>query len=601
MASSKFASEVRNDLKERIRLFSPSKEAMRKPKDENEKDMHYRLTRWQKDHHLKIIRNTRDWQRVAREFIEGVKQTRLLTIDVERDVHGPKDSRGKEPLRLLLAGSLVGSFLIFDLDDLWPSRRRDEKTLEECLPQDFVKLLRDKSILIVGSGVDEDYAAVFPGESPVDRFVEVTSLCRVLYEAGVMPDASDKPGLGNVALLLVGFDHKTYTCNAWTNRGYPEDMWDDFRLFYRMYAWKRDLRSYQLFYCYMDIAIPLILAMRVLDHYLAQHGDIEVTPDLLRDCFKDNISGMTFSASVGWQSISNSGFADARAFCAEEREFEEWRRHRDRSATVSHDGLGGQGAVAGPSTRPVDEGEVLVLHASKEDKVLHDEAEHERWKREKKLALKKMSLWKLRQRMPHHPAMWKQPLFDGVCWACGKFKKDCDIDHPKLKCLYPLCRPIKGDNVQHDTSVCRSLQSVCNRCLVRGHREGQCGRDGKTFERKEERREIFEDFANLGRLTKERHSNPYVGFFYFGRRNGFKNLAKPDKTYWQMRSMSVEHVEQWIKNYVFPANVEHRAQAEAARKKRELQAKQRGRVTKRPRPDRSQAERMKKYYASCFK
>jgi hypothetical protein len=65
----------------------------------------------------------------------------------------------------------------------------------------------------------------------------------------------------------------------------------------------------------------------------------------------------------------------------------------------------------------------------------------------------------------------------------------------------------------HLPDVCRALHNVCGICLVRGHRAGtECPDDLRLALQR------FEQFADLGQLTRLRHANPFWGFYFFDQR-----------------------------------------------------------------------------------
>ena len=101
------------------------------------------------------------------------------------------------------------------------------------------------------------------------------------------------------------------------------------------------------------------------------------------------------------------------------------------------------------------------------------------------------------------------------------------LEQQRFDCKYVLCSA--GRN--HHTSVCRTLQSRCKKCLFRGHQENSvyvdqdgslrwtCPEIKETPDRKMSGHTLktlqgeFEKAANEGFLTKHRYAMPACGFF----------------------------------------------------------------------------------------
>ena len=575
--------ELIRQLEQRIAFLTPSSQAMEYQDDVEARTSEYKLTQKQLKH-LKVVKWHGDWSRVRKAFKEGIEEARIFTLDTESDFRDQKDPDKARTLRLLLIGSLSGPFLLWHLSTWWPRRSREESYLESFLPPDFVKILKDERNVIVGSDVCSDFAKIFPGEGlEWNRFVEIQRVAQLLIEAGVINSLGNRPGLGNIALKLIGYDYKTYwTADDWVKRGYREEDYRDFRNQRKMYTFRRDLNDFQLFYCFLDIAIPIILVMRAVMLTLQKNSEANIsslTPDLISRCLA-KILGVR-SNTNGQRSMPMSAFDEEQYLKDEEIADRVWQRMQEENAARLSSAFDPAfwdqpSTSAGLKTDTVVEkqmeGQVEEMKARRQQ--LRDKAERMIF----------YSGAKVLNGRPTQPSWARQPLFaQGVCWSCGLCDEDCDpTKHAQLVCEYPLCSLSQGDKRPHDTSMCRSLQSVCNNCYLRGHRQFQCDLDmeqqpidGKSSEVRNERWRLFERWADLGLVTRNRWNNAYLGAFHFYR-NGFTKLAKPDKTYVDIEQMnSVEEVEQWIRGYRFEAYEEHAAVMYTSSRKRKAAKRKR--------------------------
>jgi hypothetical protein len=112
------------------------------------------------------------------------------------------------------------------------------------------------------------------------------------------------------------------------------------------------------------------------------------------------------------------------------------------------------------------------------------------------------------------------PLLKG-CKVCG-------VEHPEAEtCPASDSKEVCGycGRAGHLPDVCRALHNVCGICLVRGHRAGtECPDDLRLALQR------FEQFADLGQLTRLRHANPFWGFYFFDQR-------------WSMMEMELQYGE----------------------------------------------------------
>jgi hypothetical protein len=94
--------------------------------------------------------------------------------------------------------------------------------------------------------------------------------------------------------------------------------------------------------------------------------------------------------------------------------------------------------------------------------------------------------------------------------------KVCGVEHPESEtCPASGSKEVCGycGRAGHLPDVCRALHNVCGICLVRGHRAGtECPDDLRLALQR------FEQFADLGQLTRLRHANPFWGFYFFDQR-----------------------------------------------------------------------------------
>ena len=87
-------------------------------------------------------------------------------------------------------------------------------------------------------------------------------------------------------------------------------------------------------------------------------------------------------------------------------------------------------------------------------------------------------------------------------WQRQAARERAEKGEETMRCDYPICTL----RTAHDTSVCRTLHSLCEQCWRRGHRSEVCpGRE--DYEAAECLRTLFETFADRGALTRLRRAS----------------------------------------------------------------------------------------------
>ena len=128
-----------------------------------------------------------------------------------------------------------------------------------------------------------------------------------------------------------------------------------------------------------------------------------------------------------------------------------------------------------------------------------------------------MWIWNPSHRQSQRMEYWQDMSRFVGCLAClsDRHRTEDGCYHLKEKrrrtrrgsrtCPYPRC---EGED--HVLLGCPVLHMKCVRCWSRGHHRRQC-----RSHRMEEHRDVFEDFADGGRFTRDRRRIPGWGFFTF--------------------------------------------------------------------------------------
>ena len=124
------------------------------------------------------------------------------------------------------------------------------------------------------------------------------------------------------------------------------------------------------------------------------------------------------------------------------------------------------------------------------------------------------------------------------CEYCGKKlqeKEACTCDTTKLTCVY--C-----EVVGHEVVVCPRLHAVCPFCQVRGHIGGY---DCPEEEDLPSYRDHFEQYADQGIRTRERHTSPEWGWVHFDRR--WQSVKARPFTYAELMEKSPKDMIMFVK------------------------------------------------------
>ena len=144
--------------KQVIRLLSESGDRFKAFREYGERDGDFEISREE------------DWMKIAERFVEGAKTSGLMSMDTECLRRPEAIRQSKRTLLDLTAQGMDIVWVIgtsgrgvtvrFDItklrNQLYGDRNREGKHFVKILPEAFVDLLTDRSVLKVGSGILDD-------------------------------------------------------------------------------------------------------------------------------------------------------------------------------------------------------------------------------------------------------------------------------------------------------------------------------------------------------------------------------------------------------------------------------------------------------------
>ena len=179
---------------------------------------------------------------------------RLLSFDTESSLQTGR-------LVYVIIANYLGDVLIFDIDHLFYGQNR---TLIDALGNPFDEIMA--SSVLVGSAISSDQlkAESFLGCKLSTSCIDTADVA-VLFGESLWPGKyKNRPGLGSLAYLSLGYDYKPYsTRKKYENRYFelPKKVyrggWPSFRRPQCLYQWQKPAKPFDVFYMALDGIVPV--------------------------------------------------------------------------------------------------------------------------------------------------------------------------------------------------------------------------------------------------------------------------------------------------------------------------------------------------------
>ena len=240
------------------------------------------------------VRSLDQWARLETRFVKAVAKSPILAFDTE-DVWNSRPAR----LKYVMAASMDGLCLIFDVDYVWRQR-----PLEDTLPKCLVAFLTTRKVIKLGSDVKKDLMATFlhTGAEFLGPCLDTQYITAKMASLGEIAPMGNSPGLDQTSISIwntLDTSYKPKTPKQFRKRhgalpfGWTDDQWPEYRNIFQMYKWGRDLKWFQEVYLYIDLTLPLALAYvairSMVRKFPAKFVDDNLSPALLFDIFADDL------------------------------------------------------------------------------------------------------------------------------------------------------------------------------------------------------------------------------------------------------------------------------------------------------------------------
>ena len=524
---------------------------------------------------LLVVKRLADYYNssLAKAFEEDVQKNGVISVDTESYLPPPskvKSDRGdlswKDKKRVVIIhfGSPAGIVILFDVEAICKGPL-DQSRPMDALPEIFSHYMREESIYKLGSDIEltvEEDLGGFRAKNLIDTR-EIFQNYSVRGGKDGAPlidftvDVGNRCGLGEVSLWVKGQNFKPMPENTYENRYgahcYKEKgikKWPNWRGLFCLFSWKKDYRGNfklpALFYVFHDALSPLALIAGIYLQSFKVHGvPLAISiPEVYRKVLEPY--RRDYRADWGMEAVQESDVlsqgTSAKGSMASKKSMSTKRAAtppRLSSSRQAHQATGddssedsGSGATSSDSEES-DSGSSSSSSSESEEenrgkrggkrsaptkgsaeyrKAKHRKLDEKRKRRAEMSAFKKWN--SKRARMNPYK---NEPSFGRRCLRCGQGGHSeysrtgvrmCPRNDEDVACEYYHCQ----DRNAHRTQVCPFLHYLCPRCLHRGHRE-QDGCNTWSAEEWEERRNRFEEVAELGRFTRNRSQNERWGFF----------------------------------------------------------------------------------------
>ncbi len=181
------------------------------------------------DSRLRHVRARSEFYAFAESFLLDCQAGVAVSVDLELEhkyskLNLPKDHR---KYALLVIGNTAGDVLVLDLPafkaELDKRRKRVATNLVDVVPGAIVKLLTSPDVVLVGSGIENDFGPSFKevfGWTPTAPMACTQRLFRRFGERlfGVDVDLNTPVGLGFVSHHILQYDYKMKTLEGFRRR-----------------------------------------------------------------------------------------------------------------------------------------------------------------------------------------------------------------------------------------------------------------------------------------------------------------------------------------------------------------------------------------------
>ena len=440
------------------------------------------------------------WEKLVEKFVKEVEQAGIVSVSAET-----KLSRGEEEVALTVWGNSYGRVLIHHAESRLPDLLRD--------------MLYNPEVIKIGRNVKHDCQKILRARSDsIQPWVDTQELTRQYSNTDLFPHRVVEYGLGGTAAGLFGQDgyYKPTTIQRFTELfgGIPVT-WPKWRCYLIMYNWEGACDTYQKLYLRSNALVPfaLVSALACYSYQIRPGVTVQSESAVVRTILNAYLN----KRNDDWF-LEGDSIPMFPSFPLPEETVYSTRQHREKLIPLTKQ-------EAGPPLR-------MDLTLDSDDSSSSSTPKRARYQSSAPGPSTSHTLGNLSPgssrstlgRSPSPEIQIVQTINRGIqeyllkregkvpgCLKCGNYQhryKHCPVRQPE--CCYPLC----GNKRSHIVKVCPTLHGTCPQCNLRGHGAENC--QGINLHHLSHAVQLFEQYANLGKVTKNRHNNPRQGAFFLG-------------------------------------------------------------------------------------